>query len=111
MHIMRKSKDPSSEVLKEKYHNSNNAWSLAVRCVPLAILIFIVAPPAYSAPVYPLRLSAGNHYLVDQSNNPFFIQGDAPWYVIQRLNTADTDTYLSNRWVQGFNSILLDLHS
>jgi hypothetical protein len=66
---------------------------------------------AAASPAYPLKVSPGQHYLVDQNNVPFFIQGDSPWYIIQRLNAADVDTYLSTRSAQGFNSIILDLQS
>jgi len=64
-----------------------------------------------AAPAYPLKLAPGRHYLVDQSGIPFFMQGDAPWYVIQRLNFEETDYYLSNRWSKGFNAIVLDIAS
>ncbi len=78
-------------------------------------LALIALLPLFSAagagPAYPLKLSASKRYLVDQNNTPFFIQGDAGWYVIQRLTAAQTDTYLSTRWAQGFNSIMLDLQS
>ncbi len=78
----------------------------------LALIALLSAFSAEAAgPAYPLKLSANKHYLVDQNNTPFFIQGDAGWYVIQRLNALQTDTYLSNRWAQGFNSIMLDLQS
>lgn len=80
--------------------------SKLVFLTPLLAVWSLIAGPAY-----PLRLSEGNHYLVDQNNRPFFIQGDAGWYVIQRLNATETDFYLSNRCAQGFNSILLDLQS
>src|SRR2546430_1698711 len=77
-----------------------------------AIAAFLFAAlGAPAGPAYPLKISPGQHYLVDQSNTPFFIQGDSPWYLIQRLNTTDVDYYLSNRWIQGYNSIILDLQS
>jgi hypothetical protein len=54
---------------------------------------------------FPLKVSPGNHYIVDQNGAPFFIFGDAPWYIIQNLQQPDVDYYLSNKWVQGYNCI------
>jgi len=75
----------------------------------LALLFFSPAERASAAPAYPLKVVAGSHYLVDQNNTPFFVQGDSPWYLTESLNAAAVDYYLSNRWVQGYNSIILDL--
>jgi len=69
----------------------------------------LVTMAIQAGPAYPLKLSNGQHYLVDQNNVPFFIQGDSPWYLVECLRAPDVDYYLSNRWVQGFNSIILDL--
>lgn len=67
--------------------------------------------PGGAGPAYPLKVASGNHYLVDQNNRPFFVQGDSPWYLVQRLNASDVDYYLSTRAAQGYNSIILDLQS
>ena len=58
---------------------------------------------------YPLKLSAGKHHVVDQNNVPVFIHGDSAWFLTEALNGADVDYYLSNRWVQGFNSVIMGL--
>jgi Protein of unknown function (DUF4038)/Putative collagen-binding domain of a collagenase/Immunoglobulin domain len=65
---------------------------------------------AVAGPAYPLKELPGQHYLVDQNNVPVFIQGDSPWTLAMLLTTADQDYYISNRWVQGFNAIILDMH-
>ena len=57
-----------------------------------------------AGPAYPLKLAPGQHYVVDQNNYPFFIQGDSAWLLSKYLTAADQNFYLSNRWVQGFNS-------
>ena len=57
-----------------------------------------------AGPAYPLKLSPGQHYVVDQNNSPFFIQGDSAWLLSKYLTAADQDFYLSNRWVQGFSA-------
>lgn len=62
-------------------------------------------------PAFPLKTVPGKHYLVDQHGTPFFIQGDAGWLVAKQLKTADQDYYLSNRWAQGFNAIMMDMHA
>ncbi|HEV2329549.1 MAG TPA: DUF4038 domain-containing protein [Verrucomicrobiae bacterium] len=61
-----------------------------------------------AGPLYPLKKLPGQHYLIDQNNVPFFIQGDSPWTLAKQLTTADQDYYISNRWAQGFNAIILD---
>lgn len=63
-----------------------------------------------AAPAYPLRLSPGNHYVVDTNNVPFFIQGDSAWLLAKYLTASNQDWYLSNRWAQGFNAIIIDMH-
>lgn len=62
-----------------------------------------------AGPAYPLKTHSGLHYVTDQNGVPFFIQGDSPWYLTEALNGPDVDYYLSNRWVQGYNSIILDI--
>ena len=58
---------------------------------------------------YPLKVSAGNRYLVDQSNQPFFWSGDAAWSLIAQLSTSDADLYLENRKDKGFTVIMVSL--
>src|ERR1041385_2518528 len=65
---------------------------------------------AAAAPAYPLRLSPGNHYVVDTNNIPFFIQGDSAWLLAKYLTTSNQDWYISNRWAQGFNALIIDMH-
>jgi hypothetical protein len=73
----------------------------------MSLPILLTSPPA--SPVYPLKTLPGRHYMVDQAGVPFFVQGDSPWYITEALSQADADFYLSNRWAQGFNSIILDI--
>ncbi|HEV2454873.1 MAG TPA: DUF4038 domain-containing protein [Verrucomicrobiae bacterium] len=69
----------------------------------------LLAEPVGANPAYPLKAVAGRHYLVDQNGAPFFIQGASPWYLSQLLTNSAADFYLSNRWSQGYNSVVLDL--
>ena len=73
------------------------------------LALLLSAGWAGAGPAYPLKTISGQHYLVDQNGTPFFIQGDSPWYLTEALNRSEVDYYLSNRWVQGYNSIILDI--
>jgi hypothetical protein len=66
---------------------------------------------AGSAVVFPLKVSANGHYLVDQTGAPFFMVGDSAWDLVPQLNASDLATYLSARKAQGFNTILMELTS
>src|SRR6185369_8726876 len=44
-------------------------------------------------PVYPIKVSANNHYLVDQNNRPFMIVGDSPHSMIVNLSVSQADSY------------------
>jgi len=45
------------------------------------------------------------HYLSFQDRKPFFWLADTGWEMLHRLNRAETETYLENRRVKGFNVI------
>ena len=57
---------------------------------------------------FPLSLSAGKRYLVDQFGVPFLGLGDSPWEIGTTLSTTDATTYLSDRQSRGFNMILIE---
>jgi hypothetical protein len=58
---------------------------------------------------FPLKVSQGNRYLTDQSNQPFFWSGDAAWSLIAQLSSKDADLYLDNRMGKGFTVIMVSL--
>jgi len=58
---------------------------------------------------YPLRLSSDGTHLTDQSNQPFFINGEAAWSLIAALSREDAELYLENRRLKGFNLVLVSL--
>ncbi|MGA9778103.1 MAG: DUF4038 domain-containing protein [Verrucomicrobiia bacterium] len=64
---------------------------------------------AAAGPAYPLKLSPGQHYMVDQNGTPFLVLGASPWYLTELLNGSNADYYLSVRASQGYNSIILDI--
>ena len=83
----------------------------------LSIFLLVVAglwnavlsatPPTSS--VYPLRPSANGRYIVDASNAPFLIIGDAPHSILAKLNNSDAVTYLTDRGQRGFNALWIEL--
>lgn len=81
----------------------------------LAVLVVLLAvwparlETASAAPVYPLKVSSDGRYLVDQANQPFFWNGEAPWSLIAQGTNADIDTYLASRQQLGVNVILVNL--
>src|SRR3984957_18134630 len=91
---------------------SNRQANYNVSLVNGALTIIAVgqaSPAGEAGPAYPLKIAPGQHYVVDQNDKPFFIQGDSPWYLSECLNASNVDFYLSNRCAQGYNSVLLDL--
>lgn len=56
--------------------------------------------------IFPLKLNAGDRYLVDQKNKPFIWIGDAGWSLFVQISTADAKLYIDNRASKGFNVIL-----
>jgi hypothetical protein len=57
---------------------------------------------------YPLKPSSNGRYLVDQSNIPFLVIGDAPHSLIVNLSNSDAAMYLMNRSSNGVNSIWVE---
>ena len=58
---------------------------------------------------FPLTLSAGKRYLVDQFGVPFLGLGDAGWEIVTTLGSTDATTYLADRQSRGFNLIPIEL--
>ena len=78
-------------------------WNTALSDAELAAI-----QTARIAPAWPLKISANNHYLVDQNNVPFIIIGDSPWDMVTAFREPDIDAYLANRAAKGFNGIILE---
>lgn len=54
----------------------------------------------------PIQVSKENtHYLVHRDGKPFFWMADTGWEMLHRLNRDETETYLENRKLKGFNVI------
>jgi Protein of unknown function (DUF4038)/Putative collagen-binding domain of a collagenase len=60
-------------------------------------------------PVYPLKVSSNNRYLIDQNNTPFLVIGDAPQNLITNLSQAAAEKYMANRERYGINTLWINL--
>lgn len=80
-----------------------------------SFLIFLVCGGFFSSafaaaepPVFPLRISENQRYLVDRNNKPFFIMGDTPWF-LQKLPINEVRRVMDDRQAKGFNTLFLEL--
>jgi len=60
-------------------------------------------------PVYPVKASPNNRYLVDQDNVPFMMVGDSPQSLLGRMSKSDTAYYMANRQRYGINTLWVNL--
>jgi hypothetical protein len=65
--------------------------------------------PSTGAVAYPLMVGPDSRHLVDQRGRPFLLVGDAAWSLIAQLSWDDAESYLANRQLLGFNTILVSL--
>lgn len=76
----------------------------------LAVSAMLVASSAFAAqPVFPLKQSANNRYLVDQNNVPFLMIGDAPQAMVGNLSVAQSKLFIRNRATYGVNALWVNL--
>jgi hypothetical protein len=62
-----------------------------------------------SGPVYPLKASGNNRYLVDQNNTPFLMVGDSPQHLIANLSQNEAAAFMANRRSYGINTLWINL--
>jgi len=62
-----------------------------------------------NAPVYPLKASANNRYLVDQNNTPFLMVGDSPQNLITNLSPKEAAAFMTDRRSYGINALWINL--
>jgi hypothetical protein len=60
-------------------------------------------------PVYPLKASGNNRYLVDQNNTPFLMVGDSPQHLITNLSQKEAAAFMENRRGYGINTLWINL--
>ena len=58
---------------------------------------------------FPLQVQAGKRYLIDAKGQPFLMQGDSPWDLISTLTREQVDSYLEDRRLKGFNTVMVEL--
>lgn len=75
----------------------------------LGLLSSLLLVSLASAQTYPLRVSPNQRYLEDQTGTPVFLNGDAPWELINQVTYAQANTYLTDRANRGFNTLLVEL--
>ena len=64
---------------------------------------------AGALPVFPLKPSANNRYLVDQNNVPFLMIGDAPQAMVGNLSVKQAKYFMTNRAKYGVNALWVNL--
>jgi Protein of unknown function (DUF4038) len=67
----------------------------------------VIGLPA--SPVYPLKASANNRYLVDQNDVPFLMVGDSPQALIGNLAPTEAAFFMENRRRYGINTLWINL--
>jgi len=77
--------------------------------IALTLGLLISCVPTTAEPVYPLKISATNRYLVDQKDAPFLLQGDAAWSLIVAASDSEVEEYFKNRRQLGFNTVMVNL--
>src|SRR5438046_9507158 len=100
--------DGVSNGLPIKPNRHKRDWLTLRAIFPLLISLALVAKAA-ATPAYPLKPSANGRYLVDRSNVPFLIIGDAPHSILANLNNEDATRYLTTRGSTGFNALWIAL--
>jgi hypothetical protein len=59
--------------------------------------------------IFPLQVSSNGRYLEDASGNPWLMVGDSPQSVAGNLSVPNADAYFSDRQLQGFNAVWINL--
>jgi len=63
--------------------------------------VTVLLGSAHGAPVFPVKYSANNRYLVDQNDAPFPIMGRTAWFVTA-LSVADSHTFIDDTAARGY---------
>jgi len=85
-------------------HPCRRLLSYGMSCTILLNSIALAAPPAY-----PIKVKHNTRSLVDQNERPFLLHGDAAWSLLVALDKTETEEYLEDRRLKGFNSIIVNL--
>ena len=82
---------------------------MRISALIVASITVLFGLPAQSAPVFPLKPSADNRYLVDQNDVPFLMVGDAPQAMVGNLSVAQAKFFIKNRAKYGVNALWVNL--
>jgi hypothetical protein len=83
-----------------------------LRTSALCLAASLIATTTFAGvplPAFPLKPSANDRYLVDQSNTPFMIIGDAPQAMVGNLSLAQAKQFMDNRQSYGVNALWVNL--
>ncbi len=75
----------------------------------LAASVPSAASAAAAAPMFPLKASANNRFLVDQNDVPFMMVGDSPQALIGNLSKHKAAIFMANRAKYGVNTLWINL--
>ncbi len=102
---------PASTTYSDAGLSSATSYSYQVQAVDTAgnTGAFSTVENATTSPIYPLKASANNRYLVDQNNVPIFLVGDSPHAMFANLSVADATAYMADRAAHGVNVLWCEL--
>lgn len=58
---------------------------------------------------FPLKQSENHQYLVDQNNQPIFLNGDTPWSLGYKIEMNEVKEYLQDRKQKGINALIIQI--
>jgi hypothetical protein len=70
----------------------------------VTVLIALHSSVFGATPVFPVRYSSDQHYLVDQNGVPFPVMGRTAWFVTS-LSTSDYHAFIDDTAMRGYDSI------
>jgi hypothetical protein len=80
-----------------------------MRSAILFATILLSSSALAAPPVFPLKPSADNRYLVDQNDTPFLMIGDAPQAMVGNLTVKQAKFFIKDRARYGINALWVNL--
>jgi hypothetical protein len=81
------------------------------RCVGIISLFILLSFVAQAQQPLPLKISPNGRYFITSDGKPFFWLGDTGWLLFTKLTREETEKYLEQRRLQGFNVVqIMVLH-
>ncbi len=65
--------------------------------------------PVAPGPAFPIKASANDRYLIDQSGAPFLLVGDAPHTMFANIGLQEASDYIADRASHGFTALWCEL--